>query len=130
MKIWFYNTTITISWQKLDNRSLHLFKLVANPGATLQTPVNDLIWPLFWPDSDLKIPIGLHSTPYNRIFLAQSLYLEGADPLDPSMDYVIDDDGYGDVIDPASDAFSLDLEAYELSQAGYNVDPEYDFLEW
>ena len=72
----------------------------------------------------------LNSTPCDRIFLAQSLYLEGADPLDPSMDYVIDDDGYGDVIDPASDAFSLDLEAYELSQAGYNVDPEYDFLEW
>lgn len=60
----------------------------------------------------------------------QSLYLEGADPLDPSMDYVIDDHVYDDVIDPASDAFSLDLEAYELSQAGYNVDPEYDFLEW
>ena len=124
MKIWFYNTMITISWQKLDNRSLHLFKLVANPGAILQTLVNDLIWPQFWPHFDLNL------TPCYRIFLAQSLYLEGADPLDPSMDYVIDDDGYGDVIDPASDAFSLDLEAYELSQAGYNVDPEYDFLEW
>ena len=79
----------------------------------------------FWPQE-----FDLNSTPCDRIFLAQSLYLEGADPLDPSMDYVIDDDGYGDVIDPASDAFSLDLEAYELSQAGYNVDPEYDFLEW
>ena len=46
------------------------------------------------------------------------------------MDYVIDDNEYVDGIDPASDAFSLDLEAYELSQAGFNVDPEYDFLEW
>ena len=55
MKIWFYNMMITISWRKLDNRSLHLFKLVANQGATLQTLVNDLIWPRFRPDSVLKI---------------------------------------------------------------------------
>ena len=120
---------ITISWQKPGNRSLHLFKLVASPGAILQTPVNDLIWPQFWSGFNPKISDDLNLTPRYQIFLAQSLYLEGADPLDPSMDYVIDD-GYGDVIDPASDAFSLDLEAYELSQAGYNVDPEYDFLEW
>ena len=121
--------TITINLLKLVNRSLHLFKLVANQGAIQPTQVNclnRLRFDPFDPDSTLDMT----SVVLSITFSAQELYLEGADPLDPSMDYVIDDNEYADGIDPASDAFSLDLEAYELSQAGFNVDPEYDFLEW